>query len=124
MGFDFKEREVAVGLKKIYEMEPWRKPKVGNVIGEMLTHGYIFKTPAGGIPARNGDQCGKAKCTAYFISRDGKIKPHTLPSQSQSSQQMIDVEVYNPFSTAIVGDRYITAKNVFGQIVVDAEDCS
>jgi hypothetical protein len=118
MGFNFREREVAVGLKKIYEMEPWRKPKVGNVLGDILSHGYIFKTPTGGIPARSGDQCGKANCTAYYIDQTGKLKTHTVANQSQL------VEVYNPFSTAIVGDRYITAKNVFGQIVVDAEDCS
>ncbi len=118
MAFTFREREVAVGLKRIYETEPWQTPKVGTIVGDMLTYGYIFKTPVGGIPSRSGDQCGKANCTAYYIDQDGKLKTHTFNSQTQL------VEVLNPFSTAIAGDVYITAKNVFGQIVVDAEDCS
>lgn len=76
--------------------------------------GLLMYTGTGGIPARAGSTAGKAEdvklCT---VNNDGTI--NTLSST---------FTVFNPFSSAVAGDTYITAKIINGtQLVVDAEDC-
>ncbi len=76
--------------------------------------GVLLYTGAGGIPARAATTAGKAtNVKLCMIENDGSI--NTLSSE---------FIVFNPFSTAVAANTYITAKVINGtQLVVDAEDC-
>ena len=74
--------------------------------------GIICMTPSGGIAARSGTTCGTATCNTYTISVSDVL---TATGSTE--------EVNNIFSSAIAGSVYITAKNVAGDWVADAEDC-
>lgn len=116
--YGFNDRDVAVGLRQLYETKGWKEQTFGLEGSENGTLGYLFMTPTGGIPARSGNTCGSAECLAKYIDPSGEIKQYI-----DSDGANVVIQVYNPFSSAVGGDRYITAKRVFGQIVVDAEDC-
>ena len=86
-----------------------------------LTHGWIYKTPAGGIPAATGTSpvvAGSAACTPYYINADAELTALTNDAGSAQTQT-----IYNIFSGAITANAFITAKEVFGVKVADAEDC-
>ncbi len=75
--------------------------------------GLLAKTGTNGIPARNGTEAGKEKCFLCMINNDGEIVKTST-----------EVSVYNPFSSVISSDTYITVKVINGaQLVVDSEDC-
>ena len=77
--------------------------------------GLLMKTGTTGIPARADETAGLADDVVMCaIENDGTIK--SLGAK---------FTVYNPFSSAIQSDTYITVKVINGsQLVVDAEDCS
>lgn len=116
--YGFKDRETAVGLAEIYKTSPWQDRQYGVIPGRDGTIGYICRTPQDGIPSRSGEQCGEAWCHVHYVNPSGRLKPII-----RNGKDML-VKVYNPFGSAIGGDRIITAKRVFGVIVVDAEDCA
>ena len=85
-------------------------PKVAGLHDGMS--GLLAKTSPSGIPARNGTDAGKGKCFLCMINNGGKIV-----------ETSTEVSVFNPFSSAIESDTYITVKVINGaQLVVDAED--
>ena len=85
--------------------------------GPRLTTGWLFFTPPGGIPAAGEELCGEAECTPYFIDENFNKKEILDDGES------FTVTVLNVFSTAVGGDRFVTAKEIYGRYVVDAEDC-
>ena len=88
------------------------KPKINGIHDGMP--GYLMKTEDNGIPARNGSTAGKGSCKLCMILNDGEI-----------NETSIILNVFNPFSTPIQQNTFITVKIVNGsQLVVDAEDCS
>lgn len=120
MPFGFNRREDAETALRIVRDPPKRPPaKIGTLSGPPATPGYIFQTPSGGIAARSGTTCGSAACTPYYIDPSGAITELTDNGGSSQTQT-----VYNIFATAIGGSAYITAKQVFGVLVADAEDCA
>jgi hypothetical protein len=78
----------------------------------------IFKTPSGGIPARSGTTCGTANCTPYTINDAG-----VLVELRAYGGGALAVPVHSIFSEAIGSEVYITAKDIYGMLVVDSEDC-
>ena len=77
------------------------------------TEGMFAKTNTGGIDARTLAVCGKATdVIRCYIGTDGTI-----------TESSVRLTVYNPFSSAVAGDTYITIKRVAGHWIVDAEDC-
>jgi hypothetical protein len=103
--------------------------------GTVATTGWIFKTPTDGIPAIGTvtpDEPGRADCTAYFINYidelDAALQPTgvklpRLEPLFATNGDSIILEILNIFSTDIAGDTFITVKEVFRRLVVDAEDC-
>lgn len=86
-------------------------PKVSGLHDGMA--GFLAKTGTNGIPARNGTDAGKERCFLCMINNGGKIV-----------ETATEVSVFNPFSTPIMENTYITVKVINGaQLVVDAEDC-
>lgn len=79
----------------------------------------LAMTPAGGIPATNGLEPGVALCVPYYISLTDKLM-HELKDTNGNTKQ---IEIFNPFSSPVGGSRIVTAKYVFGALIVDAEDC-
>jgi len=79
----------------------------------------VFKTPAGGIDARDGTTCSSAECVPYYLDDDGELTE--LNDDGGTSQT---VEIFNIFGTDIGASVYITAKDLHGVLVVDSEDCS
>lgn len=77
----------------------------------------IFKTPSGGIPARSSTTCGSADCTPYTIDDAGELVELKTGATSR------EIEIFNPFGSDIGGSVYITAKEIHGVLIVDAEDC-
>ena len=117
MPYAFNDRLVA---EKLVEIAGNYKPGMGPAqLVPTKGNGWIFKTPSGGIPARSALIPGKAECTAYYIDPGGTLMEHLAPDGSQ-----ITLEVYNPFTVAVEGSTWITAKMVHNKPVVDAEDCN
>lgn len=78
----------------------------------------VFKTPSGGIAGRSTDTCGNAECDTYWIDNDGLIT-----QLLDANDDPIKTTIFNMFTGSIGGSRYITAKDVHGIAVIDAEDC-
>ena len=116
--YGFASRNVAQGLHDLYVKKGWRMPTTGIQDNGYATTGYLLRTPVAGIPARSGQFAGKAECTLLSLSVDGEI------ADAIQDGNTLTVDVYNPFGSGIGGDRIITAKRVFGLLVVDAEDCA
>ncbi len=77
----------------------------------------VMKTQTGGIPARSvdvdgNDVAGVAKCLLFGSSPDGSL-----------TDLDEELEVLNPFSSAIAGDTFIVASVCQEVLVVVAEDC-
>jgi hypothetical protein len=87
---------------------------VVNIRGESLP---VFKATSG-IPARSGTTCGSANCVPYYIDDDGELV-EMLDDEDESQA----VEIFSIFSEEVQTDAYITAKDVFGVLAVDSEDC-
>lgn len=121
MPYVFKDKDVVKGLIGVYENKPWvGTPKNGVAESDRATNNYICQTPTEGIASRNGNQCGKSSCTLKNITESGVLEDVRDPATSE----VILIDVFNPFSSPVGGDRIITAKRVFGRIIVDAEDCT
>ena len=122
MTYAFKKR---VDIESVLELvnNPQNKTdrKQGPTIGPTLTTGYLFLTPAAGIPARSGTTPGEADCTPYVIEIVSGTA--TMVELTNNAGAVQTVKVYNVFGADITGSAYITAKNVFGVVVADAEDC-
>lgn len=72
-------------------------------------HGFLVKTQSGGIPALSSSTAGKAACKLCMINNDGTVV-----------ETSTEVDVYNPFETAIAADTFVTAKVANGaNLVVD-----
>lgn len=118
-GYNFKTRAAIEKVYDLIEMEPEKpKPKQGARPLPSITKGWVFKTPAGGIPARSGTTCGSAECTPYYIDTDGE-----LAELKDTTGASFTVTIYHIGSSAVQGNAYIQAKEVFGLPVVDMEDC-
>jgi hypothetical protein len=87
---------------------------VVNIRGESLP---IFKATSG-IPARSGTTCGSANCVPYYIDDDGELVE--MLNDADASQT---VQIFSIFSEAVATNAYVTAKDVFGVLAVDSEDC-
>lgn len=75
--------------------------------------GWLGKTGQDGIPAREESTAGWAEVNLCMIANDGAI-----------TETATKLRVYNPFSTPISSNTFITIKVINGtQLVVDAEDC-
>lgn len=119
-GYNFKTREAIEKVYDLIDMKPQKpKRKVGVREIDKPTHGWILKTPAGGIPARSGTACGSADCTPYFVATDG-----TLTEMTDTTGASFTVTCYHIGGSAVQGSVYIQAKEVFGLLVADMEDCS
>jgi len=87
---------------------------------ELETQGFIYKTPAEGIPGRVQDDPGKADCVPHFINPvSGKLEEITKDDGTELTH-----EVFNIFAGAIGGDRYIFVDSHYTVLVATAEDCS
>lgn len=113
-GFGFKDRRVAIALKK--SIQPGQATVADGL--HRATEGYVLKTPVGGIPAQAAGVAGKATCTLYYIN-----EADTLTTFKDTSDTPITVTVWNIATEPIAGDTYIQAKTVFGKLVADWEEC-
>ena len=87
---------------------------------DLLTQGFIYKTPAEGIPGRVEDDPGKADCVPHFINPvSGKLEEITRDDGTELTH-----EVFNIFAGDIGGDRYIFVDSHYTVLVATAEDCS
>lgn len=121
MAFTFKSRNVVEGLIDVLDEKPWMvSPKIGVRPTTEATSSYICQTPTEGIAGRVGSQCGEAICTMKNITNDGVLED----ARNCETEEVMTVKVFNPFSSPVGGNRIITAKRVFGRIIVDAEDCT
>lgn len=114
--YGFKDRTTAERLRNLAGVsEPNSRPQGARVI---KGQGWILKTPVGGILGRVGDTCGIAECTVYKINySSGNLQPRQVGGVDSVQP------VYNIFASDVAGDVFITAKEVDGKLVVDAEDC-
>ena len=120
-GFNFKRREDINDVFRLIKDAPYSPLKAnGSVVDDSLplTTGWIFRTPSGGIPARSGVVCGSAECTPYYIDENDE-----LVELQDGDGDPQTVAVKHIGSTAITGDTYIMAKEVFLTLVADMEDC-
>ena len=78
----------------------------------------VFKTPAGGIPARVDDQTGTADCEPYYIDDDGKL----VAFKADDGTDQV-AEIKNIFGSEVAGEAYILARDIFGVLAVQSEDC-
>jgi len=85
-----------------------------NIRGESLP---VFKATSG-IPARSGTTCGSASCVPYYIDDDGELVE--MLTDTNTSQT---VQIFSIFSEAVATNAYVTAKDIFGVLAVDSEDC-
>lgn len=86
---------------------------------ELLTQGFIYKTPQSGIPGRIGDEPGKADCIPHFINPvNSKLEQITNDDGSELTH-----EVFNIFEGQIGGDRFIFVDSHYTVLVATAEDC-
>lgn len=122
----FSKREDVESLLKLVDSEgPLRLPGSRVRREGVLTTGWLFKTPAGGIPARDGVRCGRAECVPYYLKGvdvSGQLELD-IEELTDNEGTSITVEVFNIFSSDIGGDAYITAKEIYKRLVADAEDC-
>ena len=93
------------------------------MLESLSPYGYescLGYTASGGIPARASGKAGKAEDVErmHISSQTGGSGEGTITSTGTY------LTVFNPFSTAVAGDTYITCKRVDGVWIVDAEDCS
>lgn len=120
-GFTFAKREdIDKAIKLVRNPPPMPKPKQGPEQLPRITIGWIFKTPGGGIAARSGTTPGSASCTPYYIDTDGP----TLTELTDDAGASQTVTVYHIGADTIAGDVYIMAKEVYGVLVADMEDCA
>lgn len=127
-GFSFADRRDIEDTIRLVEERRDRPPKPKHGTGDpaglavkfptILTHGFIYKTPAGGIPARTGTTPGTADCTPFFINSSGDLE-EMLDNDGNTQTH----EIINIFQSAIGASVYITAKRVFNALIADAEDC-
>ena len=144
MIFGFAEREVAEDLKQIRRRRPWILPQSGlaNEPGSLaratsngrgfglaatvpLSNLFLFKTPPSGIQARDfaSDTIFKADCTPYFPQSQPGGEIQLQPLLTNDGQQQTQ-EVYHVFSTENVqGETFVLVAEVYGLLVVVAEDC-
>jgi hypothetical protein len=120
MGFNFRDREVAEGLKRLLSNKPYSPvPNQGSEKRQLrLTEGWILETPSGGIAARSGTTISSAACTVKWVNDSG-----TLENYTNNAGNAVTLTVYNVFTADIAGSTIITAKTVFGKLIADAEDC-
>jgi len=122
----FSKREDVEALLKLVDSEgPLRLPGSRIRRENVLTTGWIFFTPAGGIPAKSGARCGRADCVPFYLKGvkvDDEIEVD-LVELLDNDDQSITVEVVNIFSSPIAGNSFITAKEIYRRLVADAEDC-
>ena len=121
-GFNFADRKDIERVLDMVHAPPHRNllPDQTTFPQEYVTEGFLLMTPTGGIPARSGSVAGKANCTPYYINTSNDAITE-LTDNEDASQTF---EVYNVFGSPVAGSVYITAKRVYGVLVVDAEDCS
>lgn len=118
-GFNFRKKEDLVAVKRLLNRREPFTYNQGTVKHELLSEGYLFLTPAGGIPARVGNKAGKAECTPYYINGNDELTE--LLDNDGNTQT---VTVYHIHGAPVSGDTYIQAKKVFRKIVADTEDCT
>lgn len=121
MPFNFARRsDIEATLEMIRAPKPLPKNEgLASRVKNFASHGFILKTPSGGISAMTGTTPGKADCTVHAINADGELIE--LPNAATGDAQTY--EVFNIFSGDVAGDAYITAKLCFNRLIVDAEDC-
>lgn len=121
-GFNFADRKDIERVLDMVHAPPHRNllPDQTTFPQEYVTEGFLLRTPSGGIPARSGTTAGKANCTPYYIN----ASTDTITELTDNSDAAQTFEVYNVFGTAVAGNVYITAKRVYGVLLVDAEDCA
>lgn len=113
--YGFSDLPVARRLKRL--------ARTGQPIGPAQPahgQGWIFKTPAGGLPAATGDTPGQAECIPYYIDEND-----VLVEWTDNDGNSVTETVYNIFEAGddIPGDTKITAKMVANRVCVDAADC-
>lgn len=112
-GFQSKARVERLNrFAKTLETARFKRAQPGRRNAGFDTPCLVFKTPAGGIPARSGTSAGKAQCDPISIALDGQMRTATGKTW-----------VYNPFGSAIAGSTYIVATLINEVMVIVAEDC-
>jgi len=118
-GYSFKNRSDIEAVLKLIGKNPKGQIEQGVRERPRITHGWIFKTPIAGIPARSGTTLGSASCQPYYIETGGVLT--ILNDEAGNPQTMT---VYHIGASPIAGGAYILCKEVFGWIVADMEDCA
>jgi hypothetical protein len=128
-GYSFADRAHVVALIKMLEQTAleFTNRGYGSVSipaavprPDLLTQGFIYKTPQQGIPGRVQDEPGKADCVPHFINPvSGKLEEIKRDDGSELTH-----EVFNIFQGDIGGDRYIFVDSHYTVLVATAEDCS
>lgn len=77
------------------------------------TAGYVYLTGSEGIPARNGQVCGVAECTPYFINRETNELTELLKNNGESQTHT----VHNIATDSVPANTYINALRTFDRVV-------
>jgi len=128
-GYSFARRSHVVSLIEMLENDApeyvnrgYGSVSIPNAVPrpDLLTQGFIYKTPAEGIPGRVEDDPGKADCVPHFINPvSGKLEEIRRDDGTELTH-----EVFNIFAGDIGGDRYIFVDSHYTVLVATAEDCS
>lgn len=117
----FSSRAIAEALKRLVGGTPQPSPTTRGQHVSM----WLFKTPAGGIPAMVGVVPGKAKCPAWYPPdvEDEEIEDVELEEMLDDDGEQLEIYCYSYAPRAIAGDVWVIALSHFGKPVATVNFC-